>query len=207
MGRKRTLSALQEDEARLLKLSGMRTPAIAERFGVSARTIDRMLLRKGIRIKRGRKPGEHFSQFAKWLGAHPGTILPRSIRKVAELSSCSPTSVKLYLYRRRKALRKKALTLDFRKLFVRCRDIRGRIIPARAIAEYRLSVESWTHAVRLSCTLKAGAGIAVLRFPASFVERHYSSMLPTSTSESQLAVGVPPVMDKNADQASPASAS
>lgn len=203
MGRKlddRQIEGLVES-----KLAGATTEALAKSHEVSERTIWRMLKLRGVHLQRGRKKHDHFSCFAKYMFAHPEVKLPRSLKGCAELSGCPVDSIKMYLYRKRRQIRQLARQVDFCKLPIKMKDTRGRTIPCKAIASYKVRVESWTHALRIEAHLRP-MGLAIFRLTEDLVKdlvTRYSALVPASSQE---GIGVPPEKDKNADHQLPASA-
>lgn len=203
MGRK--LDDSQIEVVVAAKLGGTSTEDLAKQYEVSERTIWRMLKLRGIRLQRGRKKHDHFACFAKYVFAHPEVKLPRSLKGCSELSGCPVDSIKMYLYRKRRQIRQLAGQIDFCKLPIKMKDTRGRTIPCKAIASYKVRVESWTHVLRIEAHLRP-VGLAIFRLTEDLVENlveRYSALTPASIQD---GIGVPPVKDKNADHQLPASA-
>ena len=83
---------------------------IAAIFHISYKTIARYLHEANVpmnpvggTIFKGKPKTEyHTSCLARWLRDNPGVKLPKSPKKISEITGCSPDAIKCYLYRRRK---------------------------------------------------------------------------------------------------------
>ena len=57
--------------------------------------------------KKGKRLSIRFYNcLVKWIYEHPGVILPRSPAKIAEMTKCTQDSIRTFLYRQRKVMRK-----------------------------------------------------------------------------------------------------
>jgi transposase len=98
---------------------------VAEIFNVSHTTVIRHLKRAGIeRASVGRHKGskgrrEHSASIVKWLRAHPGAVLPTSVKGIQAMTGCTYDSISCYLYRRRKVIRDLIKQFpDMKKIYV-----------------------------------------------------------------------------------------
>lgn len=207
------MGKLSSDDIKALierKQAGESTKDLLKAFNIGKSYFWKLLKDAGIRFPRGRKKHDHQATFAKYMFENPGKVLPRNQKECAKLAGCSVDSVKMYLYRKRKDLLEAAKTVDFCKLPLKLKDVKGRTIPAKAIETYKSSVESWTHVLRLDATLKGGAGFALFRLSEGLVraiaERYGKAQGAFSPASIQEGTGVPPEAERNADHQLPASA-
>jgi len=171
MGRERKLDDTQVASLTEAFRKGNKSVNLAREYGISKRTVQRIVKAQGIIRKRGRRKHEYYSRLATYVSLHPDESFPRSLRKIAERTESSIGAVKAYLYRRRKDTKAACQNVDFKNPRWKYVDTKGRTIPAKAIADYTVTVESWTNVVRLNCVLKAGAGRAYIRLPKDLIAR------------------------------------
>jgi hypothetical protein len=174
MGRERKLTDQQVIDLTQGFLNGTKSVKLAQAYGISRRTVQRIVKSQGLQRKRGRRKYEYYGKLAAYIQAHPEETYPRNHRKIAERTDSSRGAVKAFLYRRRKALEAKAKGIDFTTTRWKYKDTKGRTIPAKAIESYEVKAESWTNVVRLTCTLKGGAGRTTIRLPSKLIA-HLSS--------------------------------
>jgi len=171
MGRERRLTDEQISEVVAAYEAGAKAKQLAETYHVSVRTVQRTIRAMSAPRKRGRRKHEYYSRLATYVSLHPAESFPRSLRKIAERTESSIGAVKAYLYRRRKDTKAACQNVDFKNPRWKYVDTKGRTIPAKAIADYTVTVESWTNIVRLNCTLKGEAGRAYIRLPKDLIAR------------------------------------
>jgi len=137
--------------------------AVGEEFGISQKSVLRLLTKAGIVIYHGRPVGEergkpyHTSCLAEWLRANPGVKLPRSVEKIAELTGCTKDEVKTYLYRRRVAIARDTARLPFKQSTQGMKDTTGFYIPFAAWGKVlKVQVEPYTFALLMTVKLHSG---------------------------------------------------
>jgi hypothetical protein len=128
----------------------------ARTLGVSHIALTRYIVSEGIKLpkKKPKRYVEMFpkhakqaskAKFVKWIEAHPDVKLPRSIKKIVELTGLTADQVKVYLSheRRKLRIRLKAIPhLGAKELtFV---DLDGNAIFLEPKMKYRFAVDHWS---------------------------------------------------------------
>jgi hypothetical protein len=134
--------------------------ALAAKVGVSRQTVQKWFRRLGLRGTTNKPHAlrpEHRSVVARWLRAHPGVALPRSVEKAAALIGISKNTFESYIERRRERVRAYVEALGALSTYPRTlRDDAGKFLPPRAIASVKVHVDRWTLEVQYDGTLKVG---------------------------------------------------
>lgn len=142
------------------------TVATAKRLGVSRHTVSRHLKVLGVVLKKGRKKGsqphnkkQHSGCLPQWLREHPHAELPRSPKKIAELTGCSKDAVRTYLYRRRNQVLVAVGELPWLKSAkVMLTSVEGYMIPGKDIFRVEsIVVDPYTFRATVSVQLRSGA--------------------------------------------------
>jgi transposase len=134
---------------------------VADHFGVSTRTIKNWFKEGDIiglkHVTRERKSIKH-DLIREWAHAHPEVRLPRSPKKIADITGISLATVKSYFTRRRRRLlRWLALFPNIGTLNVIMKSADGSYVPARAVDTYGFKVNPYSMMVTLYGRRKTGS--------------------------------------------------
>jgi len=130
--------------------------AVADHFQISTRTARRHLKRLGVVLIPGRHAGDsailpHWGCLPMFLRTHPGTILPRSVRAICEMTGCSQDAVKTYLWRRRDMVRKLAQKVVLTGTF----KFEDHTYPWRAAKELEIFVDPYSFETHITGIIPA----------------------------------------------------
>lgn len=163
MGRKK-LTQQNPEFLQILVQEYMRTGSqkkAAHRAGCSIRSARTYLHQQGIFPKRGRQKGRFYSKaykgrFAQWLKENPTVELAgKTPPQIAQLSGCSAKDIREYFYRVEKAIQREVKTLpDLRKLNGSLKDLRGKLIPFKAISSYKIKTSGYRREILVEAKLK-----------------------------------------------------
>ena len=123
--------------------------AAAQEFGISHNTALRYLSEAGINTSVRRTKRKHTSDLANWIRENQGIRLPRSVKKLSEMSGIPENTISCYLYRRRKVTRDIAKSLpNLLGLSVRRKDDETKeLIPFYDLLDYQFEVDRWSFAL------------------------------------------------------------
>jgi hypothetical protein len=126
----------------------------------------------------------HYSAFARWYAAHASdSNLPHSIVEFAALSGSNPNTVRCYLYRRRKEVRKLLMSLpDLRSLDLRLEDIEGFTFSSGDLEHYRYAIDRYSASAVLQGTVDITGEVTVF-IPS--VEQFVKRVRKLTSTESQ----------------------
>ena len=135
---------------------------VAAVLAISHNTVKKYLRVLGIEKSLGRSPdpapwiARHTTPFAEWVSKRKDP-LPRSVRKIAELSGFSKDQIYLYLKRRKSAAQAYLRSLgDLTELSIALVDTSGRHVNVGMFAQYELDVDKFSLLVTIKATLKFG---------------------------------------------------
>lgn len=142
---------------------------VATHFGVSTRTIKNWFKEGDIvglrHITRTRGLGEP-DLIRKWAHDHPDVRLPRSPKRISDLTGISLATVKSYFTRRRRRLMKwLALFPSLSTLNVTLKSEDGSYVPTRAIDTYAFKVNPYSMTVMIYGRRKTGSLFRVIMTP------------------------------------------
>jgi hypothetical protein len=104
----------------------------------------------------------------KWLRENPTVRLPKSIKKISDLTGINYPCVKMYLYRRRdrlvKWLKRQGSLEDS---LVVLKDLHGRVFPCRALKDFDLTADKFDSTITLTARLKSTEGKIIFRISLS----------------------------------------
>lgn len=135
---------------------------VAQALGAGYKAVRQHLRKAGVSLKPGkplgaRGGGYHTSCLAKWLRAHPGQGLPRSMKKIAELTDCTKNEIKTYLWRRRQSISKQVKRLHFQASLGGLTDTTGAYVPFHAWREIEeVKVQLYSFEIDLKVLLRTG---------------------------------------------------
>ena len=140
----------------------------AKKLGVNRRTVRRMLDRYGLQVPPVGKPvgsrQPHHSAILKWVREHPDEKLPRSVKRISDLTGVSQNKIKTYLYRQRKRAKNAIRSLpDLRKLNAKFRAPNGFVVPFRYIDHYEVLFDPWRLTYKLRMKIHGSGKMHVFR--------------------------------------------
>lgn len=139
--------------------------ATSDVLNISIPTLMAYLDQAGVKRRRGPKKskvasvgGSHWSCLAEWIKANPEATLPSGPRAIAKLTGCTEDSVKAYIYRKTRKLKKAIRFLPDLRTFpdVVWEDFLGNKVPGKAIAHGQWIYNRRTFQVSYVAELKTG---------------------------------------------------
>lgn len=141
----------------------------ARKIGVHHVVLARYCRKNGITIpnammEESRRFDLHFGAYPKWLRENPGVSLPKSIRRISEITGCTADEIKSYMYRRRRETREVIRTIpDLRKGSLMLKTLTGEWVDTSAIAKYNYVVNHWS--CETVITLAVGGQVHMVPVP------------------------------------------
>lgn len=134
--------------------------AVAEKLGVTPRTVKAWFAEGdivGLKHKTRKRTPEEQPELKRWMVAHPGTRLPRSDKKIAEMTGITYSSVHNFFTRRKRKLTEWLKTLKpFNELNLVLKDDNGKLLPTRAVKDYAFRLDRYTLALQVYGTYRSG---------------------------------------------------
>ncbi len=145
--------------------NGLSLNQLIEKYPVSKRTIQRRFKKLNVKMRPFKKqidieretPTKHTGQFAKWLRENPNVPLPKSLKKISELTGVPYNVIHTYLQRRKKYSQRFQDQIDLMKYpkpFFTTTE--GKHIPKLGIKSWKILVDFNTKKVLFDVLLKIG---------------------------------------------------
>lgn len=142
---------------------------VSDRLGVTERTIKNWFREGGITgIKHMTRehPIEKAQGLRKWIHEHQGERLPRSMKKISEITGFSKSLVNSYFHRRRRRLMRWLKSFPpLGELNVTLKEANGAFVPVKAIESYDFKIDPYTLAFIVYGRRKTGSVFAVRLTP------------------------------------------
>lgn len=162
MGRKTILEKKQLTLAEIERIleEEPNEDAAAARLECTSRTLRNYISHFGLRYTR-KLPG-HYGCLARWVRSHAGTVLPRSVHNISQLTECSEDAVVSYLARRKRTIRDRLRRMgDLRKTDAVFRDRNGHRLPAKWWRSYTVRIDRFDLSIDIYARVKTGTDIII----------------------------------------------
>ena len=142
---------------------GLSLNDLTEKYQVSKKTIQRRLIKYNVEMRptgkpldlERRSPTYHYGKMAQWLRENPDVKLPRSIKKISEMTGLPYNIIHTYIKHRKVASKRFQSQIDitkWNKPYLLATD--GKLIPIQGIKSYKVDVDFVKQIVTLDCLLK-----------------------------------------------------